>query len=121
MARASGFKLVMTREQPTVHQQLHDRNRELTAENEKKLKSIISTIEFCGKQNLALRGHRSENWDSEDLPESNPGNFLALLNFRHDAGDQSVAKDFHVVPGSGGRAVTVTYRSPKSKMSCAIQ
>ena len=47
MARASEFKLAMTREQPTVHQQLHDRNRELAAENEKKLKSIIATIKMC--------------------------------------------------------------------------
>lgn len=90
-------------------------------ENEKKLKSVL---ECCGKQNIALRGHRNEkmlvsdsecNVDSFDFgslinkEEGNPGNFLALLEFRAKACDLSVLRDFHLhkrAGGTGGKKVT---------------
>lgn len=37
------------------------------------LKRIAQVIHFCGKQGIALRGH------TEDTPNTNPGNFIALL------------------------------------------
>ena len=84
---------------------------QLACENRQKLKSIISVIDLCARQNIALRGHCSEDWNlaAEEEPDSNPGNFLALLRFRVDAGDTSVVRDFHLVPGVGGRT---TYHSP---------
>ena len=44
---------------------------------------------ICGRQNVALRGHQDSALDVErDVDDSqNHGNFLALLNFRIDAGD----------------------------------
>ena len=53
------------------------------AENRKLLGSIISCIVFCGKQSIALRRHNESLSDKEN----NPGNFLALLKFRAEAGD----------------------------------
>ena len=113
MVRAEMFRQTMGREQPTILQQLHDQKGQQAAENRKKLLGLISTIEFCGRQNIALRGHRSETWNpsSDELPDSNPGNFLALLQFRHEAGDLSVQQDFHTIPGCGSHSTT--YRSPQ--------
>ena len=47
------------------------------------LRSIISCIVFFGKQNIALRGHNELLLDKGN----NPGNFLALLKFQAEAGD----------------------------------
>ena len=43
--------------------------------NMKILKFIVRTIVFCGKQNIALRGHRDDNTSTA----TNQGNFRALL------------------------------------------
>lgn len=42
--------------------------------------------------------------------ERNPGNFLALVKFRVDAGDSSLLRDFHKT--QSGRGQNVTYLSP---------
>ena len=52
---------------------------------------FLKTIVFCGKQNISLRGH----WEQADAaPDTNPGNFRALLNFRVDAGDSVLEVHF---------------------------
>lgn len=56
----------------------------LIEKNRKLLHSIISCIVFCGRQNIV---------DSTD-GVNNPGNFLALLKFRADAGDEVLANHF---------------------------
>ena len=55
------------------------------------MKSIISAVEFCSRQGIALRGH----WDDAKYLEDtdlNPGNYQALLRFRCDAGDTVLAE-----------------------------
>ena len=44
---------------------------------------------MCGRQNIALRGHRDSGTDMEGVQaaSTNHGNFCALLNFRISAGD----------------------------------
>ena len=91
-------------------------------ENEEKLKSILDCILFCGKQNVSLRGHRNEKVhvqqgsDAEsvtlfDKEAGNPDNFIALLEFRAQAGDKCVLRDFHLhAGGTGGKRVN--YCSP---------
>ena len=76
--------------------------------NEKKLRSIAEIIIFCGKQNIVLRAHQNKNWiPGSTKPEVNPGNFLALLNFRDSSGDESVRRDFHTQDrGVGKRKIT---------------
>ena len=54
MTRHPHSKVVMTGEQLDVHQQMQDENRALVAENVENLKSIISSIELCGRQNNAF-------------------------------------------------------------------
>ena len=82
--------------------------------NLRKMRSIRETIEFCGRQNIPLRGHRNErlSFEADDpttVLERNPGNFLALLRFRAMAGDDQILEDFHV-NGPGPR---ITYTSPE--------
>ena len=66
------------------------------------LKSIVETVLLCGRQNIALRGHRD---DSSHYNDTNPGNFQALLNFRVNAGDISLKNHFENAPKNA------TYRS----------
>lgn len=59
-------------------------------ENRKRLVPIIETIIFCGRQNLALRGHRDDGFLNDDAGPSNEGNFRELLMFRISAGDKTL-------------------------------
>ena len=52
-------------------------------ENRKIITSIVKTVIFCASNNIPLRGH------SEDK-----GNFMKLLQFRIDAGDEELKKHF---------------------------
>ena len=55
------------------------------------MKSIISAVDFCGRQGIALRGHRDDAKYLEDT-DLNPDNYQALLKFRCDAGDTVLAE-----------------------------
>ena len=57
--------------------------------NRKVLRSIVSSVIFCGKQNIAPRGNVESSTDKNC---KNRGNFLALLDFREEAGDAIIAK-----------------------------
>ena len=52
--------------------------------NQKVLESLIKIILLCGKQGLALRGHRDDkiSWMEDDEAHSNEGNFVELVRFR---------------------------------------
>lgn len=68
-------------------------------ENRKAVLPIISTILFCGRQGIALRGHK--DWGPLTLSEDtvcNDGNFRALLRFRVEGGDTSLKT--HLEKGS---------------------
>ena len=72
--------------------------------NRKVLKSIMATVEVCGRQGIALRGHRDDGKHLDD-GDNNPGNFLVLLQFRCGAGDSVLAEHFN------NCARNATYRS----------
>lgn len=61
-------------------------------ENRARLKPIIQSVLFCGRQNISLRGHRDQGslLDVQNKTNSsaiNEGNFRELLRFRVSAGD----------------------------------
>jgi hypothetical protein len=64
-------------------------------ENRDRLRPIIKTIIFCGRQNIPLRGHRDDgqfcntnsDYTNDSVVSASEGNFRALLKFRIDAGD----------------------------------
>ena len=86
---AEKFERSMSGQQPDIQQMLSKSLADRISTNCQKLSSIMKTIVFCGRQNIALRGHRDSALDVErDLDNfQNHGNILALLNFRIDAGD----------------------------------
>lgn len=55
------------------------------------IKSVAKCVHYCGRQCIALRGHRDDTTASEDVDR---GNFLALLELRVDAGDE-ILKNHH--------------------------
>ena len=57
---------------------------EQVRKNREFLKSVLKCIEFCGRQGIALRGHRDDG-TADEL--SNKGNLYALLQLRVDSGD----------------------------------
>ena len=52
--------------------------------NQKVLESLIKIILLCGKQGLALRGHRDDkiSWTEDDDVHSNEGKFVELVRFQ---------------------------------------
>ena len=63
---------------------MHSRKR--TEQNRIILKSLVKCLEFCGRQGIALRGHRDDDTSSS----FNKGNFKYLLDFRVDVGDTTL-------------------------------
>lgn len=53
-------------------------------ENQKVIGSLFKVVLLCGKQGLALRGHRDDQikWDDDALESNNEGNFIELVRFR---------------------------------------
>ena len=90
MVRTDEFRKTMTNQQPSIKSRLDQVLAERVAVNRQKLGSIMKTILFCGRQNIPLRGHRDNATDVERdvMGSDNHGNFLALLNFRIEAGDR---------------------------------
>lgn len=68
-----------------IQAQIESERRNTISRNREIIKSVVKCVHFCGKQSIALRGHRD---DSSADERSNKGNFLALLEFRIDAGDE---------------------------------
>ena len=101
---AEDFLRVQDGKMPSVSQQLSDIYRNTVELNRQKLRSIIKTVVLCGKQNIALRGHRDGS-SHIDEASGNSENFQALLNFRVEAGDKVLANHF----ANGSR--NATYRS----------
>lgn len=56
-------------------------------ENRLKLIPIIETIIFCGRQELAMRGHDDSGPIFNCEKDNNDGNFRSLLRFRAFSGD----------------------------------
>jgi len=80
---------IMQKPQKAISSIIDTQRSTLIHKNPKLLHSIISCIVYCGRQNIALRGH-VESTDGGN----NPGNFLALIEFRTDAGDEVLTNHF---------------------------
>ncbi len=89
--RAQAFKQVMEHKLIPIDQQLSKARSVTIARNKQKLISIAETVILCGRQGFALRGHRDDWKHLKEMPQTNPGNFVALLHFRVDSGDHVLA------------------------------
>lgn len=67
--------------------------RERIAKNREKIKPMLTTVVFCARQNLPLRGH-SDNVTDHQTSSNNTGIFLALLDFCIQLGDTVLQNHF---------------------------
>ena len=101
LSDADTFLCMYNLQQATVQQQMLSSHQKQIQANRKIIESLLKVVVFCGKQNIALRGHRCE--DSDVLMEGNdgnPGNFLALVKFRMEAGDVVLQKHISSAPAN---------------------
>lgn len=84
--KSQNFLSVFDKKVEDVHIQVNSHLKNTIEENKKKLCPIIKTVLFCGRECIALRGHRDHGPMSFD-ESSCDGKFRSLLRFRMDAGD----------------------------------
>ena len=84
----------------SVHLSLDTVLAQRVATNRLKLEAIAETILLCGRQNIALRGHRDSCSDVEADPTSNHGNFLAILDFAVKRGDKALGDHLRTAAGN---------------------
>lgn len=84
--------------------------------NRSQFTPIIKTILFCGKQGLALSGHRENTNSLGADDELNDGNFRALLRFRIDSGDVTLEEHLR----SGPKNATYTSATVQNEIIDAI-
>jgi len=84
---AIDFQKTYLNPQTVVVNILDSQRMKLIKENRERLKPIVETIIFLGRQNIAFRGHRDDG--NLMMTESivNEGNFREILRFRVKAGD----------------------------------
>ena len=78
-----------------VRNALNSSQQKAVEENRNRLYHIIRTIEFCGRQEIPLRGHR-ENAGAFSLNQidCNDGVFKAALRLRMEAADKQTSDRF---------------------------
>lgn len=104
---AQNFIDVHEKKVVNVSVQLDKAKRLQIERNRKILASIIKTIIFIGRQEIASRGHRDSGPILQENPTENDGNFRSLLRFRMDSGDDVLKKHLLVSESK------IAYTSPK--------
>ena len=106
-----------------IVQQLIAGSNVQSAENMEKLWGLVSIAILCGRQNIPLRAHRHEDFvpGKDEQTSRNPGNFLALVQFWAQAGDNSVARSFHMKKAGGKEVRYVSPRVQNEMIECCGQ
>ena len=97
------FKSVMEKKCPSVDLLADSALRARIKKNREILVPIVDGIIYCGRQNIALRGHRDDSKNYDD--DGNSGNFQELLKYGIRRGDKVLADHFRNAPKNA------TYRS----------
>ena len=79
--RASEFRRMMERKSTPTDVQLNNARQELIEKNRMRLSTIIGAILTCGRQNIALRGHRDDSQYYVEDDTTNPGNFIEIVKY----------------------------------------
>lgn len=107
MEAAQHFKLIYENKKNDVICEIDKGRKRQQLENSQKLIPIIRTILLCGRQGLALRGHRDHGSLYLEMPEENDGNFRALLRFALESGDQNLNEHLR---SAAANATYLSYR-----------
>jgi hypothetical protein len=90
-AKLKGFMGTYLNPEQNMAVRVRRENEERVKHNRVILHSIIECLEFCGRQGIALRGHRDDGLVSADDDEGdNKGNFKELIKFRCKSGDENL-------------------------------
>ena len=90
VVRMEALKSSITQPETSIENRLKQVTETEIANNRYIIKSIADAVLFCGKQCIALRGHRDDS--TADSQSYNKGNFLALLEYSVRSGNVSLAK-----------------------------
>lgn len=90
------------------------------AENRLRLKPIIETVIFCGRQNIPLRGHRDQGKLLSVSPKDcssviNEGNFRELLRYRISAGDTVLENHLQT---TSSKATYISHTTQEEIINC---
>ncbi|XP_025414537.1 uncharacterized protein LOC112686475 [Sipha flava] len=113
------FFAVKNNQVESIEVQVNDNLKKEIQENQNRIIPMIKTVLFCGKQGIALRGHRDRGIIGiEDDKMHNYDNFRQLLRFRVDAGDKDLEN--HLVPCAKNADETSDI-SKKEKLTLCIR
>ena len=89
MTKMSEFVARFEHPSEAIDTQLNKETKERMEENQKVIESLLKIVMLCGKQGIALRGHRHDHivWTDEDFEAENEGNFIELIRFRAETDD----------------------------------
>ena len=84
IAKMNAFKTMSLNPAKAIDKRLDQERAELTARNRSMLVSLFRVVLLCGRQGLALCGHRDDSvqWQSNAEDTGNLGNFIELVKFR---------------------------------------
>lgn len=97
---------------------LNSNGMKTVAENRERLKPIVESIIFLGRQNIALRGHRDQgriNTSSETSSVIKEGNFRELLKFRVASGDTVLEKHLKTC---NSKATSISHTTWENIIEC---
>lgn len=92
------IEIMKDEESLDIRSMISNKRKIIAKDNRIRLEHIIEVVEFCGRQELALRGHRDSGPFSSDEPHSNDGVFRAALRLRLGAADQATMNLFQTAP-----------------------
>ena len=95
-------EFILRYEEPTLaaNNILDEKANKIIENNRKVVESLVRIVAFCGKQEIALRGHRDDKitWiKDEEKTVVNEGNFIELVRFRAET-DQVLRKHLDNAP-----------------------
>ena len=93
ITQAEALKSVQLNPASSIDCRLNSVRVEEIARNRSIIKNIVDAVHFCGKQGVALRGHRD---DATADPSGNKGTLLSLLDYSIQSGNSVLAKHFEV-------------------------
>ena len=83
-AKMDAFLRTMEHPSERIDMSLSTAMQERVQKNRAVITSIVKCLELCGRQGIALRGHRDDNTSTDLLYQ---GKFKAVVNFRVESGD----------------------------------
>ena len=90
MARLLKFKKKFYNPSTRINHNVNEDSVERVKTNHSILTAIIKSVEFCGRNGIAVRGHQDDCALTSCDVSKKSGSLRSLINFRIDVGDKTV-------------------------------